>query len=69
MERKLEVEVKKVGGRLRIEFPIPQGAWEITGQYTEVLDAEVLHRHGERLTISAEGKVMVIDHKEKKRFR
>lgn len=69
MERQLKVAVTRVDGRLRIEFPIPQGPWEITGQYTEVLDAEILYRHGERLTISADGKVLVIDHKEKRRFR
>lgn len=69
MKRQLEVEVKQIDGRLRIEFPIPKGAWEITGQYTEVLDAEMLHHHGERLTISADGRVVVVDHKEKKRFR
>jgi hypothetical protein len=69
VDRQLKVQVKKIDDSLLIEFPIPRGAWEITGQSTEILDAEVLYRHGERLTISADGKVMVIDHKEKKRFR
>lgn len=69
MDRQLKVEVRKIDGRLQVEFPIPSGPWEITGQCAEVVDAEILHRHGERLTISADGKVLVIDHKEKKRFR
>lgn len=69
MNKGIAIEANIQNGKLHLTFPIPHGAWEITGQLSQVLDAEVLHKHGERITVTCDGKIMAIDHKEKKKFR